>query len=156
MHGVEAVHAEVTQQRLEEVVLRRVLQQVRGDAVSGDLETGIGLGHVMRFFLRHASCSYLFINFNCFIVFLEGGRVFGDLDKALVGAAGGLLPLEVVCGGLVVQDHGVQVGHVVLEQLRHRLVVLGRDGEPLIVLGVTKYFLEITALLIYIYLPMSV
>ena len=42
MHGVEAVHAEVTQQRLEEVVLRCVLQQVRGDAVSGDLETGLG------------------------------------------------------------------------------------------------------------------
>ena len=40
MAGVQAVHAEVAQQRLEEVVLRRVLQQVRRDAVGGDLETG--------------------------------------------------------------------------------------------------------------------
>ena len=41
--GVEAVHAEMTQQRLEEVVLGRVLEQVGLEAVCADLDETRGI-----------------------------------------------------------------------------------------------------------------
>ena len=45
--GVEAVHAEVTQQRLEEVILGRVLEQVGLEAVCADLgETRVIMDYI--------------------------------------------------------------------------------------------------------------
>ena len=72
----------------------------------------------------------LFVYLDGFLVFLHGGRVLSDLHQALVGAARGLLALEVVRGDLIVLDDGLHVGHVVLEQLGHSLVMLGSYGEP--------------------------